>query len=154
DADLSGHGTGRLELLISPLRIRRRIAALARRIDQDQDGAELTVLIVLKGALMFGADLLRALATPAAVRVVSAASYGARTQSSGNVALSGLDQLDLRGRRVLVVDDIVDSGATAQTLLAALRQREPRRLDMCALLSKTAAAGGRHPPIRYCGFEI
>jgi hypothetical protein len=91
----------RLELLIPEQRIRARVAALARDIDADYRARRLSLLVVLKGAAIFAADLMRHIETPFTVDFVSAASYGAGTRSSGAVAFAGLDGLDLAGRDVL-----------------------------------------------------
>jgi Phosphoribosyl transferase domain len=92
--------TERLLLLISERRIRARIATLARRIDADYRGRTLCLVVVLKGAFVFAADLARQLATPSTTDFIRAASYGAGTRSSGKVALGGTDALQLDGRHV------------------------------------------------------
>src|SRR5438552_318299 len=102
----------RLELVISERRIRARTAALARRIENDYPGKQLSLVIVLKGAVVFAADLMRHLRVPYRVDFISAASYGEGRRSSGKVALSGLDGLAIGGRDVLVVEDILDTGRT------------------------------------------
>src|SRR5580704_4983201 len=130
----------RLELLIPERRIRARVAALARDIDADYRAKRLSLLVVLKGAAIFAADLMRHIETPFTVDFVSAASYGADTRSSGAVALAGLDGLDLAGRDVLIVEDILDTGRTIAAILAALRHQGPASLALCALLRKPAAA--------------
>src|SRR5579862_3180968 len=100
----------RLLPLISERRIRARTAALARRIEDDYRGKALCLIVVLKGAVVFAADLMRHIRIPFTIDFVAAASYGEGTRSSGKVALSGLDGLDLSGRDVLVVEDILDTG--------------------------------------------
>jgi hypoxanthine phosphoribosyltransferase len=150
------HSSGmaeRLELLIPEERIRAEVAALARRIDADYRGKRLSLLVVLKGALIFAADLLRRIETPCTVDFVSAASYGSGTRSSGIVALGGLDRLDLAGRDVLIVEDILDTGRTVAMILDGLRRHEPASLALCALLRKPAAAALDLPPA-YIGFGI
>jgi len=142
-----------LELLISARRIAARIGTLARSIDADYRGTTLSLVVVLKGAVVFAADLARRLTTPATLDFVAALSYGAGTRSAGDVALSGLDQLDVAGRHVLVVEDILDSGRTGAALLAALRERRPASLALCALLRKPTA-DPRDWPTVYVGFDI
>src|SRR6266849_799969 len=88
----------RLELLISERRIRARTAALARRIEDDYRGKALSLEVVLKGAFVFAADLVRHIAIPCAIDFIAASSYGAGTSSSGSVALDGLDGLAISGR--------------------------------------------------------
>ena len=133
----------RLELLISERRIRARTAQLARRIDADYRGRPLSLVVVLKGAVVFAADLMRQITIPSTLDFIAASSYGAATRSSGEVALCGLDGLDISGRAVLVVEDILDSGRTTAAILDALRQRGPASLAFCALLRKPAAARAR-----------
>src|SRR5438445_7707563 len=103
----------RLELMISERSIRARTAALARQIDDDYRGKALSLVIVLKGAVMFAADLMRHITMPFTVDYVAASSYGESTRSGGDVALSGADRLAIRGRHVLVVEDILDTGRTS-----------------------------------------
>jgi hypoxanthine phosphoribosyltransferase len=143
----------RLELLIPERRIRARVAALARDIDADYRAKRLSLLVVLKGAAIFAADLMRHIETPFTVDFVSAASYGADTRSSGAVALAGLEGLDLAGRDVLIVEDILDTGRTIAAILAALRHQGPASLALCALLRKPAAAA-LDLPVAYMGFDI
>jgi hypoxanthine phosphoribosyltransferase len=143
----------RLEPLISERRIRARTAALARRIDADYHGRKLSLVVVLKGATIFAADLVRQMTIPVTLDFIAASSYGAGTRSSGEVALRGLDGLDIGGRSVLVVEDILDTGLTSTAILDRLRQRRPESLALCALLRKQAARG-LVLPVGYVGFEI
>src|SRR5579864_2826874 len=92
--------TERLEPMISERRIRARTTALARRIEGDYHGKALSLVVVLKGAVIFAADLMRQLTVPCTIDFIAAASYGGGTRSSGNVALSGLARLAIGGRHV------------------------------------------------------
>jgi hypoxanthine phosphoribosyltransferase len=143
----------RLEPLISERRIRARTAALARRIDADYHGRKLNLVVVLKGATIFAADLVRQMTIPVTLDFIAAASYGAGTRSSGEVALRGLDGLDISGRSVLVVEDILDTGRTGTAILDRLRQRGPESLALCALLRKEAPRA-LDLPVLYVGFDI
>jgi hypoxanthine phosphoribosyltransferase len=145
--------TERLEPMISERRLRARTTVLARRIDDDYRGQALSLVAVLKGAVVFAADLMRRLEMPCTVEFIGAASYGAGTRSSGNVALSGLDRLAIAGRHVLVVEDILDSGRTLAVVLEALREKGPESLALCTLLRKPAGAA-LDLPARYVGFDI
>jgi hypoxanthine phosphoribosyltransferase len=149
----SGDGGERLEPLIAGRRIAARVAALARRIDADYCGRPLGLVVVLKGAFVFAADLARRLQTPFTINFVGAASYGASTRSSGRVAMTGLDRLAIGGRDVLIVEDILDTGGTAAALLDGLRRHQPASLALCALLRKPAAAA-LDLPAAYVGFDI
>jgi len=143
----------RLELMISERRIRARTTALARRIEDDYRGKALSLVVVLKGAVIFAADLMRHLTVPSRIDFIAAASYGASTRSAGNVTLSGLDRLAVGGRHVLVVEDILDTGRTLAAILDELRQREPASLALCALLRKPASAA-LDLSAGYVGFDI
>ena len=143
----------RLELLIAERDIRARVTALARDIDADYRGKRLSLIVVLKGAVIFAADLMREIETPCTFDVVSAASYGAGTRSVGVVTLTGLDGLDIAGRDVLVIDDILDTGRTIATIIDALQQRGPASLALCALLRKPGAIA-LDLPVAYIGFDI
>jgi hypoxanthine phosphoribosyltransferase len=145
--------TERLEPLISAARIRRRVAELARLIENDHRGAPLTLIIVLKGATVFAADLMRQIMIPFVIDFVSASSYRGATQSSGNVLIRDPTGLDVRGHDVILIEDIVDTGLTISTLIEALRRLEPASIDVCALLHKHVAAA-RPIAIRYKGFDI
>jgi hypoxanthine phosphoribosyltransferase len=143
----------RLELLIAERRIRARVAVLARRIEADYRNKRLSLLVVLKGASIFAADLMRQIEIPFTIDFIAAASYGEGVRSSGTVALSGLDRLDLAGRDILVIDDILDTGRTSAALLGGLRRHEPASLALCTLLRKPAAAALDLRPA-YLGFDI
>jgi hypoxanthine phosphoribosyltransferase len=143
------------EILVSTEDLERRVRELAAEIDGDYgDGEHDLVLIgVLKGAVMFIADLMRELETPCEVDFMAVSSYGSETDSSGVVRI--LKDLDasIAGRDVLLVEDIVDSGLTLHYLLKNLRARDPRSLEVCALLTKPERRRV-DLPIRYVGFEI
>src|SRR5260370_32505640 len=118
--DERGRMAERLELLIAERRIRARVAALARRIDAEYAGKTLSLVVALKGAVVFAADLLRRITIPVTLDFVGAASYGAGAISSGNVALGGLDRLDRAGRHALVIEDILATRPTRAAILAPL----------------------------------
>jgi hypoxanthine phosphoribosyltransferase len=145
--------TDRLRPLISARRIRRRVAELAAQIAADHDGAPLTLVIVLKGATIFAADLMRQIGVPFVIDFVRASSYGKAARSSGTVELSNEERLDIAGHHVIVVEDIVDTGLTISALVAALWKLEPASLDVCTLLHKHVA-GAKPVDIRYKGFDI
>ena len=145
--------TDRLRPLISARRIRQRVAQLAGEISADHRGAPLTLVIVLKGAAIFAADLMRQIEIPFVIDFVRASSYGKSARSSGTVELSDETRLDIAGHHVIVVEDIVDTGLTISALVAALQRLGPTSLDVCTLLHKRVA--GAHPvAVRYKGFDI
>ena len=143
----------RLEPLISADQIHQRVGELARQIEQDHRGARLTLIIVLKGATIFAADLMRQIAIPFVIDFISASSYRDKARSSGSVLLRDSSGLDVRGHHVILVEDIVDTGLTINTILAELRGLGPESLDVCSLLYKRVA-GAQPVEIRYKGFDI
>ena len=141
------------EVLVSSEDLHRRIGELASEIDGDYAGRDLVLVGVLKGAVMFMADLMRELSAPCEVEFMAVSSYGSATDSSGVVRI--LKDLDtsIADRDVLIVEDIIDSGLTLHYLLRNLRARDPRSLEVCALLTKPERRRVELP-IRYVGFEI
>jgi hypoxanthine phosphoribosyltransferase len=133
--------------------LQRRVRELGAEISRDYQGKELFLVGVLKGAVFFLSDLMRSLEVPCEVDFMAVASYGSSTDSSGVVRI--LKDLDatIEGKDVLIVEDIIDSGLTLSYLLRTLRAREPRTLEVCALLTKPERREV-DLPIRYTGFEI
>ena len=116
--------------------IARQVQLLARRISKDYEGKEVVLIGVLKGAFIFLADLVRQLTIPVQLDFIRAASYGAGTESSGKIRITTDVELDLRGRDVLIVEDIVDSGLTTAFLKKHLEDKKPRTVKICTLLDK------------------
>ena len=140
-------------VLLGEAEVRARVAELAARISADYAGREPLLVGLLKGAVIFLADLVRALKVPHEVDFIAVSSYGASSTSSGVVRLlKDLDQ-DIEGRDVLLVEDIVDSGLTVDYLLRTLRERRPASLEVCVLLVKPAELRV-DLAVRYRGFEI
>ena len=129
------------------------MAELAEQISADHNGAPLTLVIVLKGATVFAADLMRQIATPFVIDFVRASSYGQAARSSGTVMIEDDARLDIAGHHVVVVEDIVDTGLTISALVDALKKLKPASLDVCALLHKHID-GAKAVDIRYKGFDI
>jgi hypoxanthine phosphoribosyltransferase len=141
------------EALVAEDDLQRRVRELGEEISRDYDGKDLFLVGVLKGAVFFLSDLMRAIEVPCEVDFMAVASYGSSTDSSGVVRI--LKDLDatIEGRDVLIVEDIIDSGLTLSYLLRTLNAREPRSLEVCALLTKPERRKV-DLPIRYTGFEI
>jgi hypoxanthine phosphoribosyltransferase len=125
-----------LTLLISPENIAEKIRLIARRLDSEFAGEELVILMVMKGAICFVADLIRELHLPNSLEFVSASSYGMKGVLSGEVKLSSMEDMDLRGRNVLIVDDIFDTGKTLAKVLHAVEKKHPKKVKSLFLLSK------------------
>ncbi len=141
------------EVVVEADQLQRRVAELGADVSRDYAGRDLFMMGVLKGAVFFLADLMRAVHVPCELDFMAVSSYGSLTDSSGVVRI--LKDLDssIEGKDVLIVEDIVDSGLTLNYLLRNLRGRNPRSLEVCALLVKPARRK-IELPIRYVGFEI
>jgi hypoxanthine phosphoribosyltransferase len=141
------------QVLVTSEELQQRVAELGEQISRDYAGRTLLLIGVLKGAVFFLSDLMRYLDVPVEVDFMAVASYGSATDSSGVVRI--LKDLDasIEDRDVLIVEDIVDSGLTLQYLLRNLGSRNPRSLEVCALLTKPDRRKV-DLPTRYVGFEI
>jgi hypoxanthine phosphoribosyltransferase len=141
------------EILVEADDLQRRVAELAAEVSRDYEGRDLVLVGVLKGAVFFVADLMRSLEVPCELDFMAVTSYGSATDSSGVVRI--LKDLDgsIEGRDVLIVEDIIDSGRTLHYLLRNLNARNPKSLEVCALLTKPERRRV-DLPIRYVGFEI
>ena len=113
---------------------------------------DLLVLGLLKGSFIFLADLVRQIERPLHVDFLVASSYGDATVSSGAVRLVYDPETNLEGKHILLVEDIVDSGRTLQRLMSLLKERNPRSIEICALLHKHIATELHHPT-RFIGFD-
>ena len=126
-------------IVYTQAQIAGRVAELGAAITAAYPDGELLVLALLKGSFVFVADLVRQIRRPLQIDFVIAASYGADTVSSGEVRLVYDPEVELAGKHVLLVEDIVDSGKTIERLVPRLRERGPRTLELCALLHKRLA---------------
>ncbi|HUK53068.1 MAG TPA: hypoxanthine phosphoribosyltransferase [Candidatus Binatia bacterium] len=146
-------GSETLSVLLSRGRIARRVRELGRRISRDFRGESVLLVGVLKGACIFLADLSREISLDASFDFLAAASYGASSESSGQVRLVKDLDTSIEGRNVILVEDILDTGVTLNYLAGLLRQRRPRALRIAALLDKPDR---RLQPIEadYLGFRI
>jgi hypoxanthine phosphoribosyltransferase len=139
--------------IVTQEQMRMRIRELGRQITADYAGKELILVGVLKGAYAFYADLARAIRIPMRVDFLVVTSYGGKPRSSGKVKMVTDLTEDIAGRDVLLVEDIVDSGLTAQYLVKTLNKRKPRSIKICSLLSKLERRE-KTVFIDYVGFEI
>jgi hypoxanthine phosphoribosyltransferase len=141
------------EVLIEQETLAARVAELGAEVSADYEGRDLLLIGVLKGAVFFMADLMRHLTVPCEVDFMAISSYGAATDSSGIVRILKDLDINIEGRHVLVVEDIIDSGLTLSYLIRNLESREPATLEVCALLTKPSRRE-IDVPVRYVGFEI
>ena len=142
-------------IVYQPEEIRRRVQELGREIGEayPSSSGELLVLGLLKGSFVFLGDLVREIPRPLQVDFLVASSYGAEKVSSGNVRLVYDPETRLEGKHILLVEDIIDSGRTLNRLLELLAARNPRSLEICALLDKGLAAGVLARKPKFLGFE-
>ena len=141
------------EVLIDGETLRGRIVELGAEISADYEGRDLLLVGVLKGAIFFISDLMRELAVPCEIDFMAISSYGAATNSSGVVRILKDLEINISGRDVLVVEDIIDSGLTLSYLRRTLAARKPASLEICTLLTKPERREVE-VPVRYVGFEI
>jgi hypoxanthine phosphoribosyltransferase len=141
------------EVLVEADELQRRVQELGAEISHDYRDRDLLLIGVLKGAVFFLSDLMRAIDVPCEVDFMAVASYGSATDSSGVVRILKDLDVPIEGRNVLIVEDIVDSGLTLQYLLRNLGARNPGSLEVCALLTKPERRKV-DLPTRYVGFEI
>ena len=139
--------------IVTQEQMRARIREMGRQISSDYAGKDLVLVGVLKGAYAFYADLARAIRIPVRVDFIVVTSYGSRTKTSGKVKLVTKLTEEIKGKDVLLIEDIVDSGLTVQHLLKSLAKKKPRSIKVCTLLSKPdRRAVDVH--VEYVGFKI
>lgn len=139
-------------VLISDRQIARRIRSLAAEVERDFRGRELVVVALLNGTAIFLGDLIRHLSLPLRLDFIGVSSYGSGTES-GQLVFTKELRLDVRGRDVLLVDDILDTGKTISRVLEKLRQLKPRRIRTCVLLDKPSRRVEKVKP-HHVGFVI
>ncbi len=140
-------------VIVAEHELRTRVAELGKEITADYEGRAPLLVGVLKGAFVFMSDLARCIDLPVEFDFMAVSSYGTATKTSGVVRIVKDLDLDLSGRDVLLVEDIVDSGLTLNYLLKNLQSRNPATLEVCALLLK-AGQQKVEPDVRYVGFRI
>jgi len=143
----------KLKILLTRQEIEATVKRLAAEINQDYAGKQPLLIGILKGSFMFMADLIRLLDFPLEVEFVKLSSYGAGKESSGRVRVVQGLRTQVRGRHVLVIEDIVDTGLTVAYLLDYLKKRKPASLKLCALTDKPSR---RKVPVTidYPGFTV
>lgn len=142
-----------LKPFISERRLQARVRALGRTIRSDYEGRDLVLVGILKGSFIFMADLARAIRLPLTCDFMRVSSYGSQTVSSGRIRMEFDLSHPVRGKDVLLVEDIVDTGWTLDHVLRELRRKKPSSLKLAALLHKPARTRVE-VPIDYLGFRI
>ena len=140
-------------VVVEEVDLQQRIRELGKDIASDYAANPPLLVGILKGAFMFMADLARAIDLPVEFDFMAVSSYGSATRTSGVVRIMKDLDLDLTDRHVLIVEDIVDSGLTLAYLRKNLRARNPRSLEVCALLVKEGLQK-TDPDLKYTGFRI
>jgi hypoxanthine phosphoribosyltransferase len=141
------------EILLDTDTVARRVAELGAQLSTDYAGRDPVLVSVLKGALVFLADLMRSMDVPSSIDLMEVSSYGAATESSGQVRILKDLSKPIEGRDVIVVEDIIDTGLTLNYLLGYLADRQPASIRICCLLDKPARRLAEIP-IDYVGFTI
>ncbi|MEX0626890.1 MAG: hypoxanthine phosphoribosyltransferase [Chloroflexota bacterium] len=141
------------EVLLSGEEVQTRVAELGAQLAADYEGREPVLVSVLKGSIIFLADLVRAMPIPLSIDLMEVSSYGTSTESSGQVRILKDLSTSIEGREVIVVEDIIDTGLTLNYLLRYLHDKGPASIRICCLLDKPAR---RLAPIEidYRGFTI
>lgn len=139
--------------IVTQEEMRTRIKELGKQIANDYAGKDLVLVGVLKGAYAFYADLARAIRIPMRVDFLIVTSYGGQSKTSGKVKVITELTEDIKGKDVLLVEDIVDSGLTVQYLIKTLSKRKPKSIKVCTLLSKPERRT-IDVPLEYIGFKI
>jgi hypoxanthine phosphoribosyltransferase len=142
-----------LKVLISEQQIKEKVAELATTISKDYRGKNPLFIAILKGSFIFTADLIRLMDIPVEVEFIRLSSYGATKKSTGKIRLVQGLKTPIKGRDVLVIEDIVDTGLTISFLLDHLRRKKPASLKLCVLFDKLSQRKVE-VPIDYIGFTI
>ncbi len=142
-------------ILITPEQLQERITELGWQISEDyREAGDLVMIGILKGSMLFLADLMRQVTTPHVIDFMDVSSYGTGARSSSGAVRILMDlQAPIENRNVLIVEDIVDSGHTLDYVLRLLEARQPASLDVCTLLDKSERREV-DVPLKYVGFQI
>lgn len=141
------------KILFSEEDIKKRAKELGKEINSDFEGEELIILGTLKGAVMWMCDLMKEINLETKVDFISASSYGSSTSSSGFVKITKDVDMDLYGKNVLIIEDIVDTGTTLKFLKDYLADRNPKTVRICTMLDKPSRRKADVTP-DYIGFEV
>ena len=124
------------EVLFSVEKLEDIVSRIGRQVSEDYNGKTLLLVCVLKGSVMFMSDLMKHITIPAEIDFLAAESYGSSTKASGEVKITKDLSTDVRGKHILIVEDILDSGKTLKKLTQFLNMKEPESVTICTLLDK------------------
>jgi len=125
-----------VNILISEEKVQKRVLEIAEQISKDFEGEDVTLVCILKGAVMFMVDLARKISRNVEFDFMDVSSYGDRTESSGNIKINKDLQNPIEGKNIIIVEDIIDSGRTLNYLYRYLKDKKPASLKICTLLDK------------------
>ncbi len=141
------------KILISEEEIAKKIEELADKISGDYKGKELLCIGILKGSVVFLSDIIRKISIPLSIDFMTVSSYGFSTETSGELKIKKDLDTDIKGKNVLIIEDIIDSGVTLSKLVNLLKERGPESVEICALLNKPERRIAK-VDAKYIGFEI
>ena len=149
----NGKRKSNLDVLITEEKLQSRIREIAAKINKDYEGKEPTIVGVLKGSFIFMADLIRQIPLPLSCDFIRVSSYDNRKEPNGTVRIEFDITQSIKGKDVILVEDIVDTGSTVKFLIDTILAKKPKSLKICALLKK-AARGVADVDVDYLGFTI
>ncbi|NOU80671.1 hypoxanthine phosphoribosyltransferase [Paenibacillus sp. LMG 31459] len=141
------------KVLVSKDQLQQRVQELGAEISRDYEGKELVLIGILKGGAVFMSDLMREITLPVGIDYMSVSSYGASSTSSGVITIKKDIDTDIRGKHVLLVEDLIDTGLTLQHLRQLFALREAASVRICTILSKPSRRLVE-VPVEYCGIDI
>ncbi|MDZ7837774.1 MAG: hypoxanthine phosphoribosyltransferase [Actinomycetota bacterium] len=153
DGQLIVEGKTRIKVLISEQELQKKIKQLGRRITEDYSGKNPVLISVLRGSFIFVADICRHIEIPVVFDFMAVSSYGNSKVSSGIVRITKDLEFNIENKEVLIIEDIVDSGRTLNYLVKNLGARNPKSIEVCALLDKKVPRKQENK-IKYRGFDI
>ena len=144
----------KIRVLLTEEEVNKKISEVAAQINKDYEGKEVHLICILKGGVFFTCELAKRLTIPVSLDFMSVSSYGSDTKSSGVVKIiKDLDE-PLEGKNVIIVEDIIDSGRTLAYLIEVLKQRNPKKIELCTLLDKPERRVKKQVQVKYTCFTI
>lgn len=142
-----------MKKLISKDKLKKRVKELGKEISSHYKKDEIVLLCILKGGFIFAADLMREITSPTTIDFLEASSYGDGKESSGTVLIKRDVGIDIKGKRLLIIEDIIDTGFSLNYLITHLKKKKPISIEICSLLVKQKKHKVKSN-IRFVGFEI